>query len=354
MLQSGTRPDNGIYLSIVTVGRNDNYGGDFNHRLNNCFSWTIRQLEKNRIPSEIIFVNYNFIKDSADISTIVNKPGNRKFCELRFINIPSDVHDQFINPDLRRTVPVYEYIAKNIGIQRARGTFILAANPDIIIHPAIFRFICQKKLSVSKYYRTDRCDFHDNGVDISSPEDTVLKTIGQSVFRYFLRGYTQEVQQGKPGLRYARLINRFRLLKNINMIKIESVANYFSWPVTYDYMPLKYHTNCSGDFMLLHRDQWHRLRGYPENTYLAMHTDSIFVLQAAHSGLKEFVFHQPVYHQDHSRRYQSDGNETDTDIQQMFDQMNRDGSNMEKTGRPIVYNNDSWGCSEYQFSEKNL
>ena len=342
------------YLSIVLVGRNDNYGGDFNFRLINCLSWAIRHLELNQIDSEIIFVNYNFLEDKEDIIDIMDVPDNLRFVRVRVIYVPQMIHSKYVNPDIRRTVPVFEYIAKNIGIRRAKGQYILAANPDILIHPKIFQYIGKKLLKKSRYYRCDRCDYHKFDINIHDQASNILQRVQKQIFRYFLRGNTIDITDGKPGLFKARMINYFRQLKNVNMIRIEKIANHFSWPVYYDYIPLKYHTNCSGDFMMLHRDTWMKLNGCPENTYLAMHTDSIFVVMAALSRLKEFVFRDPVYHQDHSRRYESDGNDNDPDMQKMFDKFNKDGIEMEKNDKPIIYNDESWGGKKHEFLEKSI
>lgn len=345
---------NSPYLSMILVGRNDNYGGDFNSRLKNCLSWTIKHLELNQIYSEIIFVNYNFLKDKEDIVDILEVPDNLRFVRVRVIYVPQNIHAEYINPEIRRTVPVYEYIAKNIGIRRANGEYILAANPDILIHPNIFRYIGKNLLKKSKYYRCDRCDYHKFDMDIHGQPSIILQLVQKQIFRYFLRGATINIHDGKPSLFMARVINYFRQLKNVNMIRIEKIANHFSWPVYYDYIPLKYHTNCSGDFMMMHSDIWMELNGCPENTFLAMHTDSIFVVMAAQSGLKEFVFRNPIYHQDHSRRYASDGNKDDPDMQNMFDKFNKDGIDMELNGEPIIYNDDSWGGKEFDFKERSI
>ena len=44
-------------------------------------------------------------------------------------------------------------IAKNIGIRRASGKFILATNIDVIINQKLYEFISQKKLEEKKIYR---------------------------------------------------------------------------------------------------------------------------------------------------------------------------------------------------------
>ena len=61
------------------------------------------------------------------------------------------------------------------------------------------------------------------------------------------------------------------------------------------------HTNGCGDFTLMHRDHWFRLRGYPEWEAYSMNIDG-FTCYAAHAdGLQEVVFREPmrIYHIEH-------------------------------------------------------
>jgi hypothetical protein len=51
---------------------------------------------------------------------------------VRVITVPSDLHDT-----LNSTSPVLEFHAKNVGIRRARGDFVLVTNPDILFSTAL-------------------------------------------------------------------------------------------------------------------------------------------------------------------------------------------------------------------------
>ncbi|MFQ6610520.1 MAG: hypothetical protein ACE5D7_06945 [Fidelibacterota bacterium] len=340
------------YLSIVMVGRNDNYGIDFNYRLQNCLTWTIRNTEKFGIPAEIVFVNYNPVKENPAIPDIINLPEKLQFTTIRFITVSEVVHERFSDPKKRRIVPLYEYIAKNIGIRRAKGEFILSANPDILIHPKIFKIISKRKLKMDSYYRCDRCDFSKFDIDFNQSDEKILAKLDQHTFKFVIKGLNHKRKSIKEKLRLIRVKTSFSNFKNRNMIRIEKIANYFSWPVIYDYLPMKYHTNCSGDFMLIHKSHWFDLHGYPENTYLAIHTDALFVIIAASSGLKEVIFSKPAFHQDHERRYKHDGDNEDEDIRKMFEYMNIEGLKMDEAKKPIIYNDENWGCNQVPLEEK--
>jgi hypothetical protein len=62
------------------------------------------------------------------------------------------------------------------------------------------------------------------------------------------------------------------------------------------------HTNACGDFTLLARDDWFRLRGYPEWPIHSWHLDSAFMYAAAAQGVVELALGSKyrIYHIDHS------------------------------------------------------
>jgi hypothetical protein len=123
--------------------------------------------------------------------------------------------------------------------------------------------------------------------------------------------------------------------------------------VNYISFILKYHTNASGDFMLMHRDHWFSLRGYPEDTYISTHCDSIFTVMSRISGLKENILPWPVYHQDHERRYDTDiyKSEKSKDITDMFTRFVNDSREMEQTRKPKIINPADWGQANENFRE---
>jgi len=346
------------YLSIVLTGRNDNYGGDFNERLQNMVAWLTFWIEGFEIPAELVVVNYNPVADNPSLADVIDWPGNRQFLTIRMITVPSDVHQQFKNSAIRKTVPLYEYIAKNIGVRRANGTFILSTNPDVVYNPDIFKMIARGKLRKNRYYRTDRADFTpDDSFYNGAGWQEYVSQIQANTFCLFLRGFTYKLPEGanlqKDLWRY-RLINKLRLLKNLNMVYIEGIANRFSWPVTYDWVPLKFHTSCSGDFMLMHRDHWHELHGHPEDTYLAIHTDALFVSMCGAHGLKESVLSPLIYHQDHERRYEAEGDQEDPSIRQMFNYFQSEGKAMLEMGQAKDYNGPTWGLGTEKLPENVL
>jgi hypothetical protein len=62
------------------------------------------------------------------------------------------------------------------------------------------------------------------------------------------------------------------------------------------------HTNACGDFTLLARDDWFRLRGYPEWPIFSWHVDSIFLFAADANDIRQVVLGSKfrIFHIDHS------------------------------------------------------
>ena len=63
------------------------------------------------------------------------------------------------------------------------------------------------------------------------------------------------------------------------------------------------HTNASGDFLLAHRDNWAKIRGFPEFSDLYQYADGYGCFQLRALGLKQKIFIPPcmILHMDHGR-----------------------------------------------------
>jgi hypothetical protein len=344
------------YLSIVVVGRNDDYGGDFNERLQNAITWLSYWVEKCELPTEFFLVDYNPIEENEPLRTKIKWPENRRFLQIRMMTVPREVHQSLVNPDIRFTVPVFEFPAKNMAIRRARGEVILSTNADILPDPGILRFIKNKSTSKSAFYRADRYDYHRiSNYDFSNPRQ-LISTIKKNIFVVHLRGYAFEFSNGLSQweLLKFKFKNGYQRFKDINVVKFESLAMRYNWKIVYDNIPQKFHTHCSGDFMLMHKDHWQKLRGYPEETLISTHVDALFTVMAGTSGLKEKIVKWPLYHQDHERRYITNVGRDDADnrIQVMYDRLTKEGKRMVAMNEPIIYNDKNWGFGNMQFEEE--
>jgi len=324
-------------LSLVLTGRNDNYGGDFRARLQKCISNACRQLQKAEIGSEVIFVNYNPLSDKPPIEEFIDWPSSTDKVNIRVITVPKEVHQQLTADGVRRPVPVLEYLGKNAGIRRAHGEFVLSMNPDIILpENLVSRF---HSLEDDSYYRTDRIDFSGE-----LDEQHKLKRVCLRGQDYELPSLEQLTELRNKNKR----VNAWRYFTP----KIEGILNFVSSPVYYNSAEYRFHCNGAGDFMLMARDSWFKLRAHHEHRPISLHVDGLMVVQAATLGLKEVVFQEPIFHQEHERRYDA---KTENPLhKEAFDHFVSETAKMMKVGRPEMYNSTDWGLVNFDLPETNL
>lgn len=141
-------------ISVIVVGRNDNYGGEFSKRLQVTLDWNLGHLPN----SELIYVEWNQIPDRiSDCIWITNR-----FNSARCYVVPNEVHQQFCT---NSKMPVMEYFAKNIGIRKARFDWILLINADCFIGNDVIRNI--NKLDPDAVYGTHYTSIRWDGKPIN-------------------------------------------------------------------------------------------------------------------------------------------------------------------------------------------
>lgn len=326
-------------LSVVMTGRNDNYGGDFKTRLENCILSLFEQLNRYAISSEIIFVNYNPLP-SPDIENFIRWPKSSELVQVKIITVPPEIHQQFVKENKVRDVPVNEYLGKNVGIRRAKGEYILAMNPDILFPDKLIKYFANK-LNPNFYYRADRIDFN-------------FTSGKKKEIHVNLKGHTRKLLFNSnyfilSCLRFQNfLVNNYKIFSP----NFEGMLNYLKKPVYYDSIALRFHCKTSGDFMLMDNLSWHKTRSYFETANISLHVDSLFVFQVAMFGLKEKNVGFPIYHQEHERRFSADNNNSiELEAYQFFV---FEANEMYKLKKNKIFNNENWGLSNFDLHEINL
>jgi len=317
------------YITFVVVARNDNYGGDFLCRINTFTKNIINLCEKHCLPSELVVVEWNPPQDRPPIKNDISWPDiERKYCTIRIIEVPNEVHKRIPNPE---KMHLFEYIGKNVGVRRARGEYILTTNPDTLFSDELIEFLAMRKLSRKCFYRIDR---HD--VKMPIPVETVenqLRYCQENVIRIY--GYFWSYYDRKTSGRYWRLRQARSLVGYLNSrIRI------------FPFAPL--HSSASGDFLLMHRDRWQIMRGFAEleTQGNSQHIDSLAVRMAQLSGLRQIILKYPLrlYHQDHNRpdpdRLMSPA------VREAFEEL-RKARNL----RELVTFNNKWGLEEESLTE---
>jgi hypothetical protein len=141
------------FISVVVAARNDNRGGNTLGRLRNFLAAWVGQATRFHLPSEIIIVEWNPPMDHPTLMESLEWPNDPNPCQIRFIQVPREIHQRYPNP---HAVPLHQMLAKNAGIRRSRGEFVLATNIDSVLSPELMQFLAERRLERQTLYRIDR------------------------------------------------------------------------------------------------------------------------------------------------------------------------------------------------------
>ena len=142
-------------LSIVATSRNDNHGGDLLKRMQIFLDGLIFQCKQYNLNAELLLVEWNPPIDRPRLYDALDWPNDPSPCQIRIIEVPAVIHNRY---KYASGLPLFQMIAKNVGIVRARSDFILSTNIDIIFSNDLMRFLSSNKLRKGNLYRVDRYD----------------------------------------------------------------------------------------------------------------------------------------------------------------------------------------------------
>ena len=129
--------------------------------------------------------------------------------------------------------------------------------------------------------------------------------------------------------------------------------------------PRYLHTNACGDFTLLRREDWWKVRAYPEFPIWPMHVDSMFCYTAYHSGLREVILEPPIrlYHIEHGAAQGG----TPQQEEQLQARVMRKGvpiidygalvqyfHEMRRFNMPLIFAGENWGLGDRTLPESSL
>ena len=146
---------NNPYISFVVTSRNDDHGGNLQQRMQIFIDLLISQCNRHKLESELIIVEWNPPSNREKLAQVLSWPQHNVYCDVRIIEVPPELHQKF---DYSGSLPLFQMIAKNAGIRRARGEYILLTNIDIIYSNEIISFFASRCLQKNKMYRVNRYD----------------------------------------------------------------------------------------------------------------------------------------------------------------------------------------------------
>ena len=347
--ESTNRSETTPELSIVATARNDDHGGNLLGRMQLFMSGILEQCNRFDLPAELILVEWNPPDDRPRLVEALDWRDHGSRCQVRLIEVPHEIHNRYEHSE---ALPLFQMIAKNVGVRRARGEFILATNIDILFSDAMMAFLSKQSLRHDSMYRVDRYDVEPSPkIEDSVPER--LRWCGNHVIRRNGRFESIDLRTGTSYSAGWKPTWRVRLLERLQDLHLVPTVTR---------PPL--HLNGCGDFTLLHRGHWFNLRGYAELEMYSMHLDSLLCTAAAVSGLKEVVLQDPmrIYHVEHG----SGSGFKPENVQALNNRLHKSGIpqmsmtdfhryaiEMRRNAKPILINDDQWGLGNENLRETN-
>ena len=241
-----------VRLSIVLTGRNDDYGGPFAPRFFRVLAFNLEELTARKIPVEVQLVEWSPIPDRPLLAERLLDTLPARWHELVTTYVVDPRYQELLS--LNPRLQYLEYFAKNVGIRRARGRFVLATNTDILLSRQLLERLATDSLVQGRIYRTNRIDLK-LGLDDSGLNHGLLDNPENHVPRRPIR----------PPL----------------------------------------YAGAAGDFLLGDAETFRALRGFNEVYRLArVGVDHNFLVKARSSGVTIEDIGAPVYHISHTTSFQ--------------------------------------------------
>ena len=319
------------YLSFVISARNDDYGGLFLYRIKLFFIVLLHHIKHFQLSCEIIVVEWNPPIDKPRLYQELESILKTAPISIRFIEVPYKIHQQFSNAS---KMPIFEYIAKNVGVRRAKGKFILVTNPDIIFSEELIAYLSAENLDPRLFYRVDRYDIKGlapfkasiiEQMEYAKTHAFRLHAFGQTVL---LLSWLPFFLRSRIGYLSANLMRLYRKKEK----HIEDLL----------------HVNAAGDFFLMDRKKWHLLQGYPElpTHYLI---DGYLCCLAKSSGLAQKILTLPliIFHSEHNRP-------TSNRPKTLYADWRSNCQEMLTNKKPKIFNTNLWGLQNSRLIEYTI
>lgn len=325
------------YLSIVATTRNDNHGGDLLRRTTCFVEGVYHQASKYNVPLELIIVEWNPPKNKPLLKEVLPKPSNECPVILKYIIVPKEIHDAY---KMSERMPLFQMTAKNVGIRRAKGEFILCTNIDLLFSNELFSFLNKESLQKGKYYRANRVDIpkevmKKNNFDeqIDYAKNNIIEILGKRkgheyIFGLpmFVYGFTNTMKL--VNLFFKAFLYLFYSKEQFNMFALD--------------------TSACGDFTLMHKSDWEKIEGYPELDLYSIHIDSMGLIAAKAKGIKQeiFPFGMCSYHIYHESGWESFKESPIDLIRFMEKRPGLDWHSVYESGKWLINNKKTWGLNK--------
>ncbi len=318
------------YLSVVATSRNDNHGGDLLKRMQVFVDGLRDQSRRHQVPTELVLVEWNPPPDRDRLDVALDwEPEDRWFAP-RIVTVEKDVHDALPNAQGQ---PLFQFIAKNVGLRRAQGAWLLSTNVDIVLSDPLMAYLASGAMQQGFHFRADRVDVDPAIMDepdlearLAFAEDHVLRVNYATHTDVRVASPHQPDESADSGLRAAAALLQAsvsgpegegvpdRLAPSAARLAVvvgaraaraaasagdalqklaqrgrrtETFGEWVDEQISHGVRLPPLHYNACGDFMLMHRDDWALIDGHPELPYYSFHLDSLTLVAAFAAGINE-------------------------------------------------------------------
>lgn len=305
-----------FHISLVVATRiQSDYGGDAAHRLQRCISVLTEQLlmvaRETQKRAEVVVVEWDplpgeqrvhdFLAELIDRLQEHNSQGllqeDPSWVEVRTITVPRDWLQ------LHNVTYFREYHAKNVGIRRARGRWLLVFNQDNLFPMPTIRKLFSEQLHPAAFYRTRLEQYNSN--DIISD---YVAGVHPSQKRLQLDG--MKPQQYTEVL--VKALSSYKLFpKRLSTLSCAWTCSGLDQTAEAEHPEIfseEYYQNCflralflsSGDFILATTAAWQAIGGFIEGD-VADHVDSYQLFRMFSRGLRQVELYHGclILHQSH-------------------------------------------------------
>lgn len=322
-------------LSVVLVGRNDGYGGDFTGRLQTCLKALAVGEELTGVTVEVVLVEWNPPDDRPGLMTLV--PDEHPY-SVRVVTVGPQFHAGLDNPS---RLPLFEYLGKNVGIRRASAETILVLNPDVIVFPAVLSLARSAVIAEGGFIRIDRYDF-DPPVARDLPGCDVFGAALGGVFQNNRRPGPDPV--ACPGDARVNAASPLIEWPTTEPLPFEQEVEPGIWMARGFHGFQQLHIGMPGDFLMASRSLWNRVRGYWERSDTFTHLDTYLMAQLMGCGAPQAYALNPylILHEHHPHRTAG--------LQDGWAEVVKACSEFATGARPLP-NGDDWGSADVDFAE---
>jgi len=290
-------------VSAIIVSRNDNYGGNLNERATYAINSAIDSFD------EVFYIDWNSENGSMlyEIEDNLQLKGN-----LKHIVIPPSAASQLTNFD-SHAQKCCEVLARNIGIRRATGDYIVSTNIDII-QP--------KREDIVKL--------------IEEKGEDSFTTVSRREVEW---DYIKKFQGGDFNFSNWSAFRDDAYKTSVPRNKLESTTPGDEYSII----------NCCGDFQLASKKVWNSIKGFEESLIYPLFTDSNVQKKAKVLGYTlTGQYHPPLFHINHGSAGWGGGG--------FADGINKKKNDIRKAIHTITEseNKDTWGFSDIDIEIETL